>query len=100
MPLRELINENKVTRRDIRRHLFKIRNGVDLSSFPEYATYTELKTIIELQFVDEMNWENFTYEWDVSAKDYLKVINKYEWDGRFDKFLNRCDPSAFTKQEM
>ncbi len=93
------LTNNKIQRRDIRYHIFRLRDGINFSEFPEYSQFIELKEIIEKQFIEDMNWENFTYDWDVSAKDPLKVITKFEWDGQYDKFLNKCHPPAFTKQE-
>lgn len=98
MSLEKLVEENKIQRRDIRYHIFRIRDGIDLTLYPEFENFVELKTIIETQFVQGMTWENFTFDWDVSSKNPLKVITQFEWDGRIDKFLNKCDPPAFTKQ--
>lgn len=96
--LHEKIKEGKIQRRDIRYHIFRLRDGVDFTSSPEFSDYLELKEIIQKQFIDEMNWENFTFDWDVSANDPLKVITQFEWDGRVD-LSKRCDPPAFTKQK-
>ena len=51
-----------------------------------------------------MNWDTFTFTWDISAVEPLKVIAPMEWDGNmvFDVGTKKksCDPSAFTHQEM
>lgn len=98
--LKEKILNKSILRRDIRYHLFRIRDGIDLSKYDEYKDYIDLKQIIESQFSPNMDWENFTFEWDVSSIDPLKVITSFEWDGKIDKFLNKCDPPAFTKQTI
>ena len=49
-----------------------------------------------------MTWDNFTFLWDVSPADPLKVIREDEWKdlgGRYDPITGRKYPSAFTHQE-
>lgn len=98
--LKNKISTKEILRRDIRYHLFRIRDGIDLSQYVEYNDYIDLKKYIESQFSNQMSWDNFTFEWDVSSIDPLKVITQFEWDGKIDKFLNKCDPPAFTKQTI
>ena len=73
---------------------------------------------MELQFRDHLKWfklngdkdgnkevdGGFTFEWDVSAQEPLKVVEALEWDGAFDSVLlekcnvRKCVPPAFTRQ--
>ena len=84
-------------RRKIRYRLFRIREGK--KEFDK-----GLKKWMELQFSEGMTWANFTFIWDVSSTDPLKVISPFEWDGQMimDPSTKKkmCDPSAFTNQEM
>jgi hypothetical protein len=87
-------------RRKIRYRLFRIREGKS-----EYDN--GLKAWIEMQFSENMNWGNFTFEWDVSAEDPLRVITPMEWLTTGGQLIfepgtktRACDPAAFTKQEM
>lgn len=92
LPLRK---NTRIARKQIRYRLFRIRENK-----PEYDL--GLKKWIELQFTQGMTWENFTFMWDVSATDPLKVVEQMEWDGQivFDKAAGKkfCDPPAFTHQ--
>lgn len=85
----------RVVRKQIRYRIFRIRENKT-----EYDM--GLKKWFELQFAVGMTWENFSYTWDVSAKDPLKVIDAIEWDGQviLDKATGKrfCDPPAFTNQ--
>ena len=85
----------RALRREIRYRLFRIREGKS-----EYDK--GLKKWIELQFREGMTWANFTFIWDVSAIEPLKLIEAMEWDGRmvFDVGSKKkiCDPPAFTNQ--
>ena len=89
----------KITRRLIRNHIFKIKCGYKSSDTFTENDLSDLKSKIELQFQNGMTWDNFTFEWDVSSKDFYKVITQFEWDGRVD-INKKCDPPAFTKQAL
>lgn len=92
-------------RRRIRYRLFRIREG-------RYEFDKGLKKYIEQQFSPDMNWDTFTFNWDVAPYSPLEVITPWEWGSRGGKFDNVnvmcddgivrpekiCDPSAFTKQ--
>ena len=56
-----------VERRAIRYRLGRIMNSSDESD-------AELRCAIEAQFVDVMEWSNFTRVWDVSEIDPLVVV--------------------------
>lgn len=92
LPLRK---HTRIIRKQIRYRMFRIRENKS-----EYDL--GLKKWMELQFTSGMNWENFTFTWDVSANDPLKVVEQLEWDGQivFDKMAGKkfCDPPAFTHQ--
>lgn len=90
-----------VTRRQIRYRLFRIREGGRIREAYDLG----LKGFIETQFTSAMNWENFTYEWDVSPGNPLTVIPKdisnYDWlemGGKFDG-ADKKVPPAFTHQK-
>lgn len=85
-------------RRKIRYRLFRIRDCVRRSEKPEAEHDSGLKRWFELQFRDGQSWDNFTFEWDVSAKEPLKLIISFEWDGEVDQSTKKCTPPAFTKQ--
>jgi hypothetical protein len=102
MPLQKLIlclHGGSVLRKHVRYRLFRIREGKE-----EYDG--GLKKFIENQFQPGMNWKNFTFEWDVSPNEPLKVITPFDWikeGGRIVQLDSRnqiCQPTAFTKQEM
>lgn len=94
-------------RRHIRNRLFHLRKG---ENEPEYDS--GLRKWMELQFRPGMTWENFTFEWDVSPTEPLKVISIHEWvaagglleqykersEKGYDVMQTRCTPTAFTKQ--
>lgn len=86
------VSMQRTMRRSIRNRLFKIRNG-DTSGNIDCG----LKRWFELQFRTGMTWNDFTFSWDVSCKEPLKLIGPFEWDGQV--FDGRCDPAAFTHQE-
>lgn len=94
-------------RRLLRNRLFRIRSG-DTSLEADGG----LKKWMELQFKPGMAWQNFTFEWDVSPSEPLKVVSIHEWvaeGGLLESILDRndaagvvmrtqCTPTAFTKQ--
>lgn len=84
-------------RRNIRYRLFRIRKNSQEHD-------KGLKKWMELQFREGMTWATFTFNWDVSANDPLKLIEQLEWDGEllFDPNTKKktCDPAAFTHQEI
>jgi hypothetical protein len=93
-------------RRVIRNRIFRIRAGND-----EYDK--GLKSFLQKQLTPDMSFDTFTFTWDVSPREPLKVISPYEWiseGGTFeivnvqgdDGIIRQqkiCDPTAFTKQE-
>jgi hypothetical protein len=87
-------------RKVIRRSLFGIRDAVMKGKLiPEKQM--DLKEYIESQFEFGMNWSNFTFIWDVSARDFLKVIKEDQWEeegGRYDGITGMNYPSSFTHQ--
>ena len=100
MPLDRLImclHTGTVRRKHVRYRLFRIREDKDMYD-------NGLRDFIEKQFKPGMFWKDFTFDWDVSPKDPLKLISPYEWNeegGRhviLDSKTRICDPSAFTKQ--
>ena len=93
--------ETRILRKQIRYRLFRIRDEVlKQKSAAEYDC--GLRKWMELQFAQGITWENFTFIWDVSAVDPLKIVEAMEWDGQViqDKNTGRryCDPPAFTNQ--
>lgn len=84
-------------RRKIRYRLFRIREG-HLGPFDE-----GLKNFIEKQFTHGETWQNFTFYWDVSPTNPLKVIRQYDWvseGGSIDIATLILEPPGFTKQEI
>ena len=93
-------------RRKIRNRLFRIRQGNE--DFDR-----GLRAFMEEQMTPDMSFEKFTFSWDVSPSNPLKVISVFEWvdEGGTFETLNvlcddgimrpqkMCDPTAFTKQE-
>ena len=83
-----------IPRRLVRYRLFRIREGND-------EVIDDLKQHIEEQFQIGMNWNNFTFVWDVSPNDPLKVIRDDQWrdeGGRHDPITGKKYPPAFTHQ--
>ena len=86
-------------RRGIRYRLFRIRDGGEIAKEHDWG----LKSWIEMQFKPGMVWRDFTFTWDVSPSEPLKVITPFEWlaeGGKIDQETNLCVPSGFTNQEM
>jgi len=90
----------RAIRRKIRYRIFRIREGKE-----QYDK--GLKAWFELQFTEDMNWGNFTFDWDVSPSDPLKVITPMEWVSSGGDLVTlpgskvrNCDPPAFTRQEI
>lgn len=86
-------------RRKIRYKIFRIREG-------KWQTDRELAALkawfdIQNKDIRSYTWDNFTFTWDVSFLEPLKVISPMEWDGRIEKTAHGtfCDPAAFTEQE-
>lgn len=92
-------------RRTIRNRIFRIRSGKD-----EFDR--GLKSFLVKQLTPDMSFDKFTFTWDVSPREPLKVISPYEWmsEGGTFEMVNVqgddgivrqqkiCDPTAFTKQ--
>lgn len=93
----------RAVRRKIRYKIFRLREG----KWQTDKELAALKSWYEMQFQGGWGWKDFTFKWDVSARDPLKVVTQIEWDGdviaektgsgSLGKF---CDPAAFTNQEM
>lgn len=96
----------RLLRRRIRYRLFRVREGK--------AEHDKgLRKVIEAQFTPDMSFEKFTFNWDVSPRDPLKVVTVFEWKeegGSFETVnvlcedgivrpQKICQPTAFTKQE-
>ena len=93
-------------RRNIRNRIFRVRAGN-----VEYDN--GLRAYLEAQFTPDMTFDKFTFNWDVSPRNPLKVISPFEWvdeGGTFETInvlcddgiarpQKLCDPTAFTKQE-
>lgn len=100
-------------RASLRKMIHRMRQGCVVEHVEE-DQLLGFKKLIESQFKHPMNWENFTFEWDLSAKDPLKIITVYEWQEEGGTFENRvvpddrgnpvnqkfCQPTAFTRQEI
>lgn len=93
----------RVLRRQLRYKLFRLREG-KWQSDPELAA---LKAWYDSQFQSGWTWRDFTFKWDLSAVEPLKIVTPIEWDG--DVVAERtgagslgkfCDPAAFTHQDM
>lgn len=81
-------------RRKIRFRLFRIRDGND-------PVNDDLKEHIQSQFQFGMTWNTFTFTWDVSPVDPLRVITEDAWDeegGGYDVQTGIKSPPAFTHQ--
>jgi len=122
MEMANLIKNNNrrgliLMRRKIRNRVFKIRQALIEGKAPEAEDDSGLKKWIELQFTSHMKWYKlsnkdgnktvdggFTFDWDISAQEPLKIIDALEWDGAFDTVLlekcnvRKCVPPAFTRQ--
>jgi hypothetical protein len=130
--LEQTSREMRVFRRDIRKRLFKIRQAVLHGQNTDSEYDGGLKAWIDVQLnqqadltwvkVDKSNRQvvgGFTFEWDISAKEPLKVIRQFAWDGQIERRLvpemitgadkvqrhsgrylqvDACDPAAFTRQ--
>lgn len=88
----------RAIRRKIRYKIFRLREG----KWETDKELAALKSWFEKQFQAEWNFADFTFLWDISAIDPLKVVTPFEWDGDVVPGVGgkMCDPSAFTKQKM
>lgn len=90
----KLPDPSETTRSKIRYNLYLIRQG-------KYTREDDLREYIESQFTHGMSWKNFTFKWDVSPKDPLKVITQDQWvseGGGMDPVTGKMHPPAFTSQ--
>jgi hypothetical protein len=92
-------------RRHIRNKLFHIQTGTE--------DVPGLQKWMELQFKPGWAWKDFTFEWDVSPREPLKVVSIHEWvaeggvleyyterlENGIPSQRTRCTPTAFTRQE-
>jgi hypothetical protein len=84
----------KENRRNIRYRLFRIRENKDVVN-------DDLKQFIESQFEFGMSWKTFTFTWDVSPQDPLKIITEDMWSdesGGYDSITGIKSPPGFTHQ--
>lgn len=95
--------QTRAYRRKLRYKIFRLREG----KWQTDKELAALKAWYELQFQEDgdgIRWTfaDFTFKWDISAVDPLKVITPFEWDGTVLGGVGgkMCDPSAFTKQDM
>ena len=104
-----MINKNAraliLLRRKIRYRLFRIKDAAIKGETPKKEHDSGLRKWMELQFPPGVTWNEYTFEWDVSAHEPLKLIIPMEWDGAYDSELyekcglKKCSPPAFTKQK-
>ena len=105
----QLRKKTRAIRRKLRYTLFRVREG----KWKDDPELFAIKSWYEKQFRENWNFNVFTFDWDLSAKNPLKIISPFEWDGdllqQIERFINYgntrvdgkyCDPTAFTKQEM
>lgn len=91
LPPRQPVREQ---RRNIRYRIFQIRNDKD-------PVQDDLKEFLQSQFQFGMSWKTFTFTWDVSPTDPLKVITEDAWEdehGGYDVATGIKSPPAFTHQ--
>jgi len=84
----------KENRRNVRYRLFRIQENKDVVN-------DDLKQFVESQFEFGMTWKTFTFTWDVSPRDPLKVITEDMWDdekGGYDPVTGVKSPPGFTHQ--
>jgi len=81
-------------RKNIRYRIFRIREGND-------PVQDDLKQHLQDQFQFGMSWKMFTFTWDVSPTEPLKIIVEDQWEeegGGYDRMTGIKAPSAFTHQ--
>jgi len=97
--------ELRLLRRQLRYRIFRIRDGREEFDLG-------LRKLIESQLEGRDSIADFTFTWDLSPKDPLKVINMFEWEsegGTFEVIMELCEdgvprqrrlcnPPAFTQQ--
>ena len=106
----QVINSNaraiSILRRQIRYRIFRIRDGRD-----EFDN--GLRKLFEAQLEGRTTFDQFTFAWDVSPTDPLKMVSPFEWEssgGTFEEIMELCEdgiqrprrlckPTAFTHQE-
>lgn len=90
-------------RKNMRNRIFKIikskKYGWELT--PELQA---IHDIIDTQLYGNhfMEWDQFTFHWDLNPKDHRKIITKANWfaeGGNYDEF-GSLRPTAFTEQEI
>ena len=107
----QLRESTRAFRRKLRYKIFRIRDLTAAKTLSEDKELHSLAAWYEKQFRSGWGFVNFTFEWDISAVDPLKVISPFEWDGDVTDQTLRieqgsriqgkfCDPTAFTNQEM
>ena len=107
----QLRNATRAVRRKLRYKIFRIRDCVAANTLQEDKGLLSLASWYEKQFRSGWHFRNFTFDWDISAIDPLKIISPFEWDGEVQDQTLRvedgthvrgkfCDPTAFTNQEM
>lgn len=90
-------------RKRMRHNLFKIVKAfkLDRELTPELQA---IHDIIDPQLHENhfMEWEHFTFHWDLNPRDHRKIVTKANWfaeGGRYDE-LGSLMPTAFTEQEI
>jgi len=107
----QLRNATRAIRRKLRYKIFRIRDRVAANTLHEDKELEALASWYEKQFQSGWHFRNFTFDWDISAVDPLKVVSPFEWDGEVQDQTLRvengsrvrgkfCDPTAFTNQDM
>lgn len=104
------VNIKTLKRRKIRNLIHRLRSNRVFDQYDKDRA-PGIKMIFEPQFrevdlgnglKETMNWENFTFLWDIDPNFPLKIVTTKEWvhaGGGYDKH-GLCVPTAFTKQKM
>lgn len=101
------VNIGILTRRKIRNLIFRLRSNRIFDKW-EKDRCPGIKMIYEPQFrnvegIDEiMNWDNFTFLWDINPKFPLKIVTSKEWVHSGGEYTKEgfCKPTAFTRQKV
>ena len=100
------IAAGELTRRKVRNLLHRIR-AKKVFDAADKELAQGLQFIIEPQFREvskgiKMDWENFTFIWDIHPEFPLQIVAAHEWVHAGGKYRagkeQFCDPTAFTMQ--
>lgn len=106
-----IIPDNEKSFHSKRRMIRKTLHSVRRKLLDPYLTDVDftfeesvLKEIFENQLDSNraLNWQSFTFNWDISPADHMKIIIRDHWSkggGDFDE-IGRHNPTAFTRQEI